>query len=121
AERRLTYARSIAVGTMLSMLSFAILPLPGGMSILFISMFILSISEILVLPFMSSVVVKRSHRLNQGAYMGLNSLAFSAAHVVSPFLGTRIAAGWGFNPLWLGTSAILMLMSFAFYFLIKRM
>ncbi len=121
AERRLNYASSIAIGTILSMLSFVILPIPGGILILFVSMFILSISEILVLPFTSSVVVKRSHRLNQGAYMGLNSLAFSAAHVVSPFLGTRIAAGWGFNPLWLGTSAILMLMSFAFYFLIKRM
>lgn len=121
AERRLTYASSIAMGTLLAMLSFAILPIPGGVWVLFLSMFVLSISEILVLPFTSSVVVKRSHRLNQGAYMGLNSLAFSAAHVVSPFMGTRIAASWGFNSLWIITSGILLLVSFAFYFLIKRM
>lgn len=121
AERRLTYASSIALGTMLCMLSFAILPLPGGMLVLIVSMFILSISEILVLPFMSSVVVKRSHPLNQGTYMGLNSLAFSAAHVVAPFFGTRIASTWGFSPLWIGTSGLLFLVSIGFYYLIKKM
>src|SRR5690606_3761163 len=89
AERRLTYATSIGLGTVLSAISFAILPIPTGYWILYASIFLLSISEILAMPFMASVAVKRASRQNQGAYMGLNALAFSAAHVFSPFLGTR--------------------------------
>lgn len=123
SERRLTYASSITIGTVLTMLSFLILPLgnAAGIWILYLSMFIFSLSEILVLPFTSSVVVKRSPAIHQGAYMGINSLAFSSAFVVSPFFGTKIASEHGFNPLWIGTSMVLLIVAIAFYYLIKKL
>lgn len=121
AERRFTYATSIAVGTVLSAVSFAILPLPGGYWMLYASIFLLSISEILAMPFMASVAVKRASRQNQGAYMGLNALAFSAAHVFSPFLGTRIADAYGFSILWSGTAVVLVGIAAGFYLLVKKM
>lgn len=121
AEKRLNYSSSITFGTLLCAVGFATLLIPTGYWILFLSMFLLSISEILAMPFMSSVVVKRSHRSMQGAYMGLNSLAFSAAHIFSPYLGTRIASNWGFSPLWLATSAVLFSISFGFFYLVRKM
>lgn len=121
AERRLTYATSIGLGTVLSAISFAILPIPTGYWILYASIFLLSISEILAMPFMASVAVKRASRQNQGAYMGLNALAFSAAHVFSPFLGTRIADQFGFNVLWWGTAVVLVGVAIGLYLVVKKM
>lgn len=121
AERRMSYTTTITLGTLIGALSFVLLALPGGYWILYASIFVLSMSEILAMPFMASVVVKRSSKQTLGAYMGLNSLAFSAAHVFSPYLGTRVAAQWGFASLWIGTAALLVLTSFGFYWLIKKM
>src|SRR5690606_2460378 len=121
AERRLTYATSIAAGTVLSAVSFAILSLPTGYWMLYASIFLLSISEILAMPFMASVAVKRAARQNQGAYMGLNALAFSAAHVFSPFLGTHIADAYGFRILWWGTAIVLVAIAIGFYLVVKKL
>lgn len=121
AERRLTYAASIGLGTVLSAASFAMLPIPTGHWILYASIFLLSISEILAMPFMASVAVKRASRQNQGAYMGLNALAFSTAHVFSPFLGTRVADQFGFNVLWWGTAVVLVGVAIGLYLVVKKM
>lgn len=121
AEKRFTYAETIFWGTLLCAISFLILLIPTGPYILYISIFIFSLSEILALPFMASVVIKRSSIAKQGAYMGLNSLAFSAAHVFSPFLGTQVASKFGFNTLWTLGFVSLILIAFGFYWVIKKM
>ncbi|MFC3197761.1 MFS transporter [Parapedobacter deserti] len=121
AERRLSYAGSIFIGTVLCAVSFAMLPIPTGHWVLYASIFMLSISEILAMPFMASVAVQRASKQTQGAYMGLNALAFSAAHVFSPFLGTSVADRYGFNTLWLGTAVALMAAAAGLYVVVKRM
>ncbi|SKB34795.1 Predicted arabinose efflux permease, MFS family [Parapedobacter luteus] len=121
AERRLSYASSIFWGTALCALSFALLPIPTGYWILYVSIFLLSISEILAMPFMASVAVQRASRRTQGAYMGLNALAFSAAHVFSPFLGTRIADQYGFNTLWWGTTIVLVGVAIGLYVIVRKL
>src|SRR5690554_1733777 len=92
AERRLTTFQTITLGAALLSISFLLLVSSTGVWILFLAMFFLSVSEILVLPFTSTVTIKRAHISNQGAYMGLNGLAFSAAHILSPSIGTQTAA-----------------------------
>lgn len=121
AERRLTYASSIFLGILLCGVSFALLPLASGLLMLYVSIFLLSISEIFAMPFMASVAIKRSTYHTQGAYMGLNALAFSAAHVFSPFLGTTVADVWGFSTLWWGTAVVLTITSVYAYYLVKRL
>lgn len=121
AERRLSYASSIFLGTALCAVSFALLPIPTGYWILYASVFLLSISEILAMPFMASVAVKRASKQYQGAYMGLNALAFSAAHVFSPFLGTRVADAYGFHVLWWTTTAVLVAVAIGLYAVVKKM
>lgn len=121
AERRLTYASSIFLGILLCGVSFAMLPLAPGLLMLYGSIFLLSISEIFAMPFMASVAIKRSSYQTQGAYMGMNALAFSAAHVFSPFLGTTVADVWGFSTLWWGTAAVLLITSISAYYIVKRL
>lgn len=102
SERHLSSMQTIVLGCVLVALTFLILLLGAGQGIwvLYLSMFVLSISEILAMPFMASVALLRASRKTQGAYMGLNGLAFSSAHIFSPYLGTQTVAHFDFNTLW---------------------
>lgn len=72
----------------------------------YLAVFMLSVSEILTTPFMATISLKGASQASQGAYIGLNRLVFSAAHVFSPYLGTRIASNVGFSNLWLATAGL---------------
>ncbi|WP_207425949.1 MFS transporter [Pedobacter sp. SYSU D00535] len=121
AERRLSTTSVIVLGTLLCGLSFLMLLLPGKYLVLYTSIFVLCVSEILAMPFMATVTLQRAAKETQGAYMGMNSLAFSAAHVVSPFLGTRIADNFGFGTLWWSTGVASFVTALGFWWIIRRM
>jgi len=121
AEQKMSTLQAIVWGTLLCGISYIALNGGGGIFLLYLSIFILCISEILAMPFMATVTVARSGRYNQGAYMGLNALAFSFAHIISPYIGTHIAAKYGFTILWWGTGIITLLTAIGFLWTIKRM
>lgn len=121
AERRTTAANAIIIGVVLCGVSFASLLISKGLWVLYVSMFILCISEILAMPFMATVTLQRSNANNRGAYMGLNSLSLSAGLIFAPYLGTQTAAKFGFNVLWAGTGLLMLATGVGFYFLMKRM
>lgn len=121
AEKRMTAREVIVLGVLLCGLSFLILNLAVGIWVLYLAMFVLCISGILAMPFMATVTLQRSSLKNRGAYMGINALSFSVAHVFSPFAGTRIAAEWGFETLWYGTAVVLLLTGTGFLVIMKRM
>lgn len=121
AEKRMTARAVIVWGTLLCGLSFLILNLAHGIWILYVSIFVLCIAEILAMPFMATVTLQRSSLKTRGAYMGVNALSFSAAHVFSPFVGTRIASIYGFETLWYGTAFVLLLAAVGFLIVMKKM
>lgn len=121
AEKRMTARAVIVWGVILCGLSFLILNLAHGIWVLYVSMFVLCISEILAMPFMATVTLQRSTLKTRGAYMGINALSFSAAHVFSPFIGTRIASVYGFETLWYGTAVVLLLAAVGFLIVMKKM
>jgi len=88
---------------------------------LYVTFFVFGIGEMLTLPFMATVTINRSTAKTQGAYMGFNSLAFSAANIFSPLLGTNIVGSFGFTTLWWATSAVLACTAVGFYFVLKRL
>jgi len=114
AERNFRSSSVIPLGVFLGALSFLILLVPSGMWVLFLAMFIMSLSEILAMPFMATVTVKRGSADRKGAYMGLNSLAFSSAFVFSPLIGTFVAEHFGFSTLWIGTAILGIATAFGF-------
>lgn len=121
AERRTTAANAIIIGVFCCGVAFASLLITDGIWLLYVSMFILCIAEILAMPFMATVTLQRSNIKNRGAYMGLNSLSLSAGLIFAPFLGTKVAANYGFDVLWMGTGVLMLLTSIGFYLLMKRM
>lgn len=121
AERKSTAGNAIIIGVIFCGLAFASLAVVYGIWLLYISMFLLCIAEMLAMPFMATVTLQRSNAKNRGAYMGLNSLALSAGLIFAPWWGTKIAAGYGFNTLWVGTGLLMFLTAIGFYFLMKKM
>jgi predicted MFS family arabinose efflux permease len=121
AERKTTAANAIIAGALFCGLAFASLLITQGLWLLYVSMFFLCVSEMLAMPFMSTVTLQRSNIKNRGAYMGLNSLSLSAGLIFAPYLGTQIAAKHGFNVLWAGTGVLMLLTGIGFYVLMKRM
>ncbi|MCJ8166482.1 MFS transporter [Pontibacter sp. E15-1] len=111
----------IALGLLLLGLSFVLLNLTQHHSVLYVSMFLLSISEILAMPFMATLTVERSNNVNRGAYMGLYTISYAAAHVIAPFLGTTIIAAYGFATLWWVTGILAALTAVGLYWVVLRM
>jgi len=98
--QRIPFIKLIVTGVLLTGSAFMILNMASGPLILFISMVLLSLGEILAMPFMSTITVNRSGEHNRGAYMGLYSLSYSAALILAPYLGTNLVAHFGFANLW---------------------
>lgn len=121
SQRLLSTSHIIILGLVVCALSFLILLTGKHLSILYLSMFFLSLSEIFAMPFMATVSIQRASAGRQGSYMGLNSLSFSAAHILSPILGTAIAARFGFNTLWELTALLAFLTAIGFWWNLQKL
>lgn len=114
-ERLMKPHAVILTGSVLCAAAFAILPLGESVALLYLSMFLLSVSEILAMPFMATISIHRAGERRQGAYMGVNGLSFSGAHILSPILGTWMATHFGFSQLWLVTAGVAVFTAIGFY------
>lgn len=121
AERVLKIPQILSIGIIMSGVSYLLLLFGSNIPLLLLSMSILSIAEIWVLPFMSTVTALRAERGNKGAYMGLNGIAFSFSFIFTPFLGTYVVSHFGFDSLWIGSFAILMVTAFLIFWITKKM
>jgi predicted MFS family arabinose efflux permease len=95
----------IAAGCGALAIGFWILPVVPGLFGLLLNMGLLSVSEILAMPFMVTYTTKRGGDRARGRYLGLYAGAYSTAHILAPLLGTRTVAAFssesvGFSALW---------------------
>jgi MFS family permease len=76
----------------------------------------ISIGEVIGFPFSNAFALSRSTPGRRGEFMGLYSMAFSTAFIISPLLGMAIAEKFGFPVLWLGTTVlgIIAVLGFAY-------
>ncbi|MYY47072.1 MFS transporter [Elizabethkingia anophelis] len=119
ADKYLTIAKTLLYGILMCAAAYAMLAINHHISLIMLSISILSVGEILVLPFMSTITALRSGKTNQGAYMGLNGMTFSISFIITPLLGTSVASDLGFNTLWIGSGAVLALAGITMYFVVN--
>lgn len=120
-ERRLTIAQIMLYGTLITSVSYLLYLVNPTIALLYAAIFLMSIGEMLILPFMSTVTALRSNEHNKGVYMGMNSLSASIAFVISPVLGTKIVEMFSYDTLWFGTFVLLVFSSIGFYLTTKRL
>lgn len=83
-------------------------------------MVIMTLGEILSLPFMNTFWISRSADHNRGQYAGLYTIAWSMAQTAGPFFGAQIAEHAGFPTLWWVLSGICLLTAIGFGLLQRR-
>ena len=105
----------ISHGLMLTVLSFLVyilLPL-HPLTALF-SVILVTIGEILSMPFMNNYWASRASPRNRGNYAGYYAMACSLSQVLGPTGGTWIAGHWGFTTLWWISAGICLITGILF-------
>lgn len=120
-ETKLNIYYCLTLGALFLFLSFLLLFFFPSLFICFLSMLFLSISELLVMPFMSTIAAKRSQSHNRGAYMGLQGLAVALAFVVMPTTATLLIANYSFHFLWLVNLFFLFIVMLGFLWIKRKM
>lgn len=120
-ERKFTVFNNIIFGTLLGGMTYFVLLFTAETWMLYVSMTLLCLSEILVLPFISTVAAQRASSKHKGAYMGINALSFSIALIVTPVGATFVVQHWNYNTLWILNSCLAVIASLGFYWVGKKM
>lgn len=121
AEKKFTITEILFYGSIITAVSYSIFGFTHYLLFMYMAIFFMSIGEMLVLPFLSTVTALRAGTKNKGAYMGLNGLSGALAFIVSPFLGTIVATKFNFETLWFATAIILLLTAIGFRLTLKRL
>ena len=105
------YLRLITYGTIVMAISFFVLNLPfiNGFIVAVLFMLLMTVAEMISMPFMNSYYISRSTEANRGQYAGYYTMAWSAAQVIGSTSGTQVAHAIGFNNLWWITGGICLL------------
>jgi predicted MFS family arabinose efflux permease len=91
----------------------------GNFGVALISMCIITIGEMLSMPFMNTYWISRSSEHNRGQYAALYTIGWSTAQVAAPSLGGLIADRFGFNVLWWIIFAVTLVASLGYIRLAK--
>jgi predicted MFS family arabinose efflux permease len=100
-ERRLTSLQAVAIGTILYAVAFCVLA--GGSYHLLAPvsfMVMLTMGEMMAMPFSSTYAAGRAHPSRRGQYMGLYSMSWGVALIIAPTAGLWLAEKFGFLYLW---------------------
>lgn len=111
----------IVAGVLLLGISFMLFNMVHHVSVLVIAMVLFSLSEILAMPFMSTITAERSDAGNQGTYMGLFTISWAAPLVIAPYLGTNIVSNYGFAALWWESGILAFVTAVGLYFVVQLM
>ncbi len=91
----------------------------GNFMLACISMLLITIGEMLSMPFMNTYWIGRSSTHNRGQYAALYTIAWSTAQVAAPSVGGWIAHKYSFSVLWWVIFAITLVASAGFIQLAK--
>ncbi len=118
-EGRRSYLTLICYGSILMGISFLCLnvPLANGFAVASIAVFVITIAEMISMPFMNSFYIGRSSESTRGQYAGMYTFTWSAAQVLGSFVGAALAYSFGFINLWFIICAVCMLAGAGFYWL----
>lgn len=111
----------IAFGAFLTLLSFIVINLTGWSGILILGMFLVTIGEMIAFPFANAFALERAKKGNQGEYMALFSIAFSAGHIFGHKTGMDLVSHFNFDITWYIMAFLGLLCMLIFMFLNRKL
>ena len=111
-NKTLLYISHGLVLTSVSFLVYIFLPMMPVTAL--ISVILVTVGEILAMPFMNNYWASRAAAHNRGQYAGYYAMAWSLSQVLGPTSGTWIAGHWGFDMLWWITAILCLITAILF-------
>lgn len=112
----------IKYGVWLIGLSFGIFNiLEGWYLVALLSTIIITVGEMLAMPFMNTYWIGRSNEFNRGEYAALYTMAWGTAQIASPSLGGWVADHYSFNVLWWIIMLIAVVTGAGYHFLTRNL
>ncbi len=110
----------IITGILIGVIGFALINLvPPTAAAAILIVILITFSEMLCMPFMSSFWISRSTHHNRGEYASLYSMSWSAAQIIAPIIGGEVIAFGGFTLLWWVMAGISLLAANGYLFLYR--
>lgn len=121
-EGRKPYLLFITAGTILMGVSFIMLniPLMNGFVVALLAVLMLTLAEMISMPFMNSYYISKSNHLTRGQYAGMYTMAWSAAQVLGSSSGSIVAHKIGFYNLWWIVAVVCLIAAAGFYWLLNK-
>ena len=121
-EGKLPYLKLMFYASVIMGLSFLVLNLPisNGLLVAAFSVMVITIAEMVGMPFMNSFYINRSSGNNRGQYAGLYTMSWSIAQVLGSSCGALLATYMGFFDLWLIVAVVCFIASAGYYWLQKK-
>ncbi|MBK7763957.1 MAG: MFS transporter [Bacteroidetes bacterium] len=116
-QHRWTQFKFISLGVGLLIMAYLMLVPLHSIYILIGSMMIMTVSEMLAMPFMSTYAMNKSPKVSMGQYMALYSMSWSLAQILAPIVSTRVIEHFGYEILWITLSGIAMISFIGFRWL----
>lgn len=110
----------MAVGTFLYAIGFAMYGFVTGFAFFVAAMVIITVGEMVLAPFMQSIVAGFAPEDMRGRYMAVSGLSWSVAFTIGPYFAGLILDGPDPNMLWFIAGFIGLMATFGFILLNKR-
>jgi predicted MFS family arabinose efflux permease len=121
-EGTMPYLKLMFYGTLLMALSFVLLnlPLDSGLAVAIIAIFMVTVAEIVAMPFMNSYYIARTTPENRGRYAALYTQSWSCSQVLGSLSGAYIIHALGFTSLWWILSGISVMAALGYRYLMRK-
>ena len=119
-EKKYNNVLLAALGALLiGMAFFVFIPFKEVAGIAIISMLFITVGEIFNFPFANDYALQKTNAKNRGKFMGLYTMTFSGATIISPTVGLSIAENYGYEYLWY-LAGIISVFSAAGFFMLRK-
>jgi predicted MFS family arabinose efflux permease len=106
----------ICAGVLCIGLAYAMLNLlPATVTTAVLSMVVITLGEILAMPFMNSFWISRTTEANRGQYAAMYAMAWSIAQIAAPILGSLLVSHYSYTVVWWVLAVICLFIAFGFY------
>ena len=120
-EGRKPYLLLMSYGSMIMAASFftLLLPIQWGITLAIIATLIITISEMVAMPFMNTYYISRTTLANRGRYAGLYTMTWSLSQMLGSITGTATAETLGYGGLWIVVAIVAATAGAGYYALNK--
>jgi MFS family permease len=101
-QRRKSQAYYIIAGMLVTAVGFVLLLVPGVSPLVLavLTIILLTVGEMLTLPFINTIIIQRANEHNRGRYAAAYALTWSVAQIIGPAGGAFIADKSSYSVLW---------------------